>query len=156
MKSTLKSVAIVAIIIGLVVAVFVAVDNASVATNQDSKTYVRVKVVDLQNNPVHNAQVTVCGQTFFTDNNGNSPLIELSLLTNSYDNSITSWHTTNVVVTANGYVPATVFNCVAYHLQTRNLTVKIYPTDSSNLPFVCYVESPPTEYIQGLVGGKTN
>ncbi len=151
MKNTIKSVVIVSIIIAMALTIFIAIDNASLMTNQNTKTYVRVTVVDLSNKPVHNAQVTIGNQSFFTDNNGCSPLIELSQLTNSYDSSITDWHTLNVVVTKDGFVPATVFNCVAYHLQTRNLTVRIYPQDSSTLPYVCYVESPPSAYVQQLI-----
>lgn len=151
MRRKLSSVVIAMIIIAMLTVIFIAVDNATTMANQDSKTYVRVTVVDLQNKPVHNARVTVGNTSFFTDNNGCSPLIQLTDLTNSYDSSITDWYTCNILVTCNGYVPASVFNCVTYHLQTRNITIKIYPNDSSTLPFISYVESPPSAYVEQLL-----
>lgn len=116
-----------------------------------SKTYLRVSVVDLNGLPVHNAQVTVNSAQFNTDNKGLSPAIELAELTNSYDGAITEWGTVTVTVTNADYVPAMVFNCVVYAGQSRKLTVKIYPKDGSDLPYTIYVESPPDDYIKGLL-----
>lgn len=117
-----------------------------------SETYLRVSVVDLDDKPVHNAKITVGEESFFSDNKGLSPTIRLESLHNSYDSSISSWHTVNVSVQATGYVSALVFNCVVYDAQTRRLTVRLYAKDSSNLPYVCYVESPPSEYVKDLLG----
>lgn len=153
MKASIKNVAFFLVILSLVVVVLAAVDSASsinVGTNDD--TYLRVTVVDLQDNPVHNAQIYVCAENFFTDNKGLSPNILLTDLKNVYDSSVTQWHTVNVVVKKDGFVPAVVLNCVVYHNQTRRLTIKIYPNDNSGLPYVCYVESPPHEYVKEMVG----
>ena len=154
MKATLKNVAIVVAILMMVVVVLTAIDKASDIGVSASKTAIKVTVVDLDNNPVHNAVVTVDGKTFFCDNNGNSPLIELDNLTNCYDKNLTTWHTQTVVVTKDGFVPTVVLNCVVFDKETRKLTVKIYPNDQSNLPYVCYVETPPGDYLEGLVGGN--
>ncbi len=153
MKASFKNVAFFLVILSLLIVVFAAVDSAlsiNVDTNDD--TYLRVTVVDLQGNPVHNAQIYVCDGSFFTDNKGLSPNILLTDLANVYDCSVTQWHTINVVVKKEGFVPTVVLNCVVYHGQTRRLTIKIYPNDNSGLPYVCYVESPPHEYVKEMVG----
>ena len=117
--------------------------DANVATNAATrnKTYLRVTVTDLNGNPVHNARVTVAGQTFNTDNKGLSPAIELNGLTNCYDPSVTDWKTATVTVSGEGYVTAVNFNCVIYDGQTRKLAVRLYKTDDSDLPYTTYVES---------------
>lgn len=138
-------------ILVVVVGVLAAVDanaNAAVAV---SNTYIKVAVVDLNGAPVHNAKVTVGEVSFYTDNKGLSPSIELATLTNSYDASISEWGTVTVKVEKDGFVPTFVFNCVVYNGQTRKLTVKTYAEDSSELPYVCYVESPPDGFVQGLL-----
>lgn len=138
----------------MVMVVLTAIDKANDVGVSTSKTAIKVTVVDLDNNPVHNAVVTVCGNTFFCDNNGNSPVIEIDAPTNCYDQNITAWHTQTVVVTKDGYVPTVVLNCVVFDKETRKLTVKIYPLDESKLPYVCYVETPPADYINQLINSK--
>lgn len=150
MKATLKSVAAALTVLALVLSVLTVLDRSAISASAKS-TNIRVSVVDLDNNPVHNAQVTVCGQTFYTDNKGVSPVIELIALTNSYDETVTEWGTATVAVTKEGFVPAIVFNCVCYSAQTRKLTVKIYRADESELSYVSYVESPPDGYIQSIL-----
>ena len=151
MKATLKSVAVALFILAAVMGVLFAVDNSANVSTASVSTNIRIAVVDLDGNPVHNAQVTVMGQTFNTDNKGLSHAIELKGLTNCYDNSITEWGTATVAVTKDGYVPAFAFNCICYVGQTRKLTIKIYNADSSELPYVSYVESPPDDYIKLLI-----
>ena len=151
MKATFKNIAVALSILAMVMVVLVAVDKASSVTAVNNKTYIKVTVVDLNDNPVHNAKVSICGVTFFTDNKGVSPSIEISEPTNCYDNAITDWATNNVVVNCEGYVPAIVFNCVTYVGQTRKLTVKIYPKDESELSYVSYVECPPDDYAKTLL-----
>jgi len=154
MKTTLKNVAIAIALLAMVVVVLSAIDKASDIGVSASKTAIKVTVVDLDNNPVHNAVVTIGEKAFFCDNNGNSPVIELDTLTNCYDKDVTSWHTQTVIVTKDGFVPTVVLNCVVFDKETRKLTVKIYPMDQSNLPYVCYVETPPADFLEGLVGGN--
>ena len=151
MKATLRSVAIALSVLAMVVAALMIADANLVADASAKKTYIRVTVVDLGNNPVHNAQVKVGTTAFNTDNKGLSPAIELSNLTNCYDESIEDWKTATVVVSKDGYVTAVSFNCVVYVGQTRKLTVKLYPVDSSELPYTTYVESPPDEYVKTLI-----
>lgn len=128
--------------------------DASIYANVSarSKTCLRVTVVDLDGNPIHNAQVTVNSQTFNTDNKGLSPAIELNGLTNCYDDAIEEWKTATVTVRKEGYVTAINFNCVVYVSQTRKLTVRLYDVDASELPYTSYVESPPDEYVKELLG----
>lgn len=152
MKTTLKNVAIVVVVLSMVLVVLTAIDKASDVGVSASKTAIKVTVVDLNNNPVHNAQVTIDGQTFFCDNNGNSPVIDVETLVNCYDKTITAWHTQTVVIKKDGYVPTVVLNCVLFDKETRKLTVKIYPSDQSTLPYVCYVETPPADYLNQLIG----
>lgn len=151
MKATLKSVAAALSVLAVVIAVLMIVDADVTAQVAASKTYIKVTVVDLDDNPVHNATVTVGDVTFNTDNKGRSPAIELNALTNSYDPSIEEWKTATVIVRKEGFVTAVNFNCVAYVGQTRKLTVRLYNSDASDLPYVVYVESPPDEYVRGII-----
>ena len=152
MRATFKSVAVALAILAVVVGVFMAVDASSKAAVAVVNTYIKIAVVDLDGAPVHNAKVTVGEVSFYTDNKGLSPSIELVTLCNSYDATITEWGTVTVKVEKDGFVPTFVFNCVVFNEQTRKLTVKIYPQDASELPYVTYVESPPDGYIQGILG----
>ncbi len=151
MKATFKNIAFTLTIIALVIVVLSAVDTASSIDVNNSDTYLRITVLDLDEKPLHNAEITLCGETFLTDNKGLSPNIQLLKEENFYDDDITQWHTVNVVIKKEGYVPAVVLNCVAYDCQTRRLTVKLYQIDGSNLPYVCYVESPPNDYVKNLI-----
>jgi len=152
MKATFRNIAFALVALAAVLSVLAVVDrnNAEIKTAK-TDTFVRVTVVDLDGMPVHKAQVSVCGETFFTDNKGLSPSIQLTKLENNFDNTVTDWHTVNVVIKKEGYVPTVMFNCVVYDKQTRKITVKIYPADASDLPYVCYVESPPDEYVKEAI-----
>lgn len=151
LKTTLKSVAVALSILAAVLLILTAVDGAKNLSASANNSYIKVTVVDLDGRPVHNAQVTVGQQSFYTDNKGLSPSIAVAELVNCYDVSLTDWGTVTVSVTKDGYAPTFVFNCVVYRGDTRKLTVKIYPQDGSDLPYVSYVESPPDEYIRNLV-----
>ena len=156
MKATLKGVAIALSILAMVIVILSAVDKASDVTVTNTDTYVRVAVVDINDVPVHNAKITIGQQSFYTDNKGLSPSIELTQFTNCYDSRITDWGTVTVVIEREGYTPTLVFNCVVYLGQTRKLTVKVYPRDASELPYVSYVESPPDDYVKSLINDKNN
>lgn len=151
MKATLKSVAVALSILAMVIVVLFAVDSAYNVSVSATDTYIKIAVVDLDNMPVHNAKVTIGKQSFYTDNKGLSPSIEIADFTNSYDSAIVEWGTVTVMIQKDGYAPTFVFNCVVYNGQTRNLTVKIYQNDASELPYVSYVETPPDDYIQSLI-----
>ena len=152
MKATFKNVAFALTVLAMVIVVLTAVDTASSIDVNNADTFLRVTVVDLDDKPVHNAEISLCGAVFFTDNKGLSPNIQLPKETNFYNTEITQWHTVNVVIKKDGYVPAVVLNCVVYDNQTRRLTVKLYQSDGSNLPYVCYVESPPSDFLQEMIG----
>ncbi|MCH5159648.1 MAG: hypothetical protein J1F66_02220 [Clostridiales bacterium] len=154
MKATFKNVAIALAILVVVVSVLAAVDANSNMAVAVANTYIKIAVVDLDGSPVHNAKVTVGEVSFYTDNKGLSPSIELATLSNSYDAAITEWGTVTVVVEKDGYVPTFVFNCVVYNGQTRKLTVRTYTQDGSELPYVSYVESPPDGYVQELLSAN--
>ncbi len=149
-KANFKNVAVSLVVLLVAIVFLVTLDGALNVSAVENST-LRVTVLDLNDCPVHNAEVSVCGMKFFTDNKGLSPTISLPQTTNCYDEAITEWFSVNVVVTKDGYVPTVVVNCVIYENQTRKLTVKIYASDSSDLPLVCYVESPPNEYLQQLI-----
>ena len=154
MKATFKSIAVALAVLIVIVSVLAAVDAKSNVSAAVSNTFIKVVVMDLDGTPLHNAKVTVGNASFFTDNKGSSPSIELSKISNSYDASVTDWGTVTVVVERDGFAPTFVFNCVVYRGQTRKLTVKAYPKDGTSLPYVSYVESPPDEYIKGLLSEK--
>lgn len=149
-KATVKNVITALGLLAMVVVILLAIDKSATVATSANTTKVKVFVVDVDGTPIHNAQVTLDGKTFFTDDKGYSPSIELANPVNSYDKSISDWFTATVTVTKQGYVPAVVFNCVAFNGQTRKLTVKVYAFDGSELPCVCYVESPPQEYVDTL------
>ena len=151
MKATLKNVAAALCLLAMVIVVLTAIDRSVSVSATADNTRIRVAVVDLDNNPVHNAKVTVAGQSFFTDDKGLSPAVEIAKLTNSYDAGIDAWGTVTVVVEKEGYAPAIAVNCVGSLNQTRKFTVKLYDKDGSELPYVTYVESPPDEYLQTLL-----
>ena len=151
MKATLKGVAVALSILAMVIVVLTAVDKANDVTVAVTDTYLKIAVVDLNDTPVHNAKVTVGELSFYTDNKGMSPTIQLGSYTNCYDSSITDWGTVTVMIEKDGFAPTFVFNCVVYNGQTRKLTVKIYQQDASELPSVSYVESPPDDYVKGLL-----
>ncbi len=155
MKITWKSFLVVTAVLICVVLALSHVDNAVLSQHQ-SGAKIRVHVVDLQGVDVHNAVVKILGTSvqFNTDNNGLSPLIELPTFTNVYDSTIDQWYTVNLQVQKQGYVDAFVLNCVVYMQQDRIVTVRVYPVDDSNLPYVCYVESPPDEYLHSLIAPK--
>lgn len=134
--------------------VLAVVDTYSDTSVSTAETHVKVTVVDLNGAPIHNAQISIDGQSFYTDNKGLSPAIDIDNLSNCYDSAITVWGTVTVVVQKDGYTPAFVLNCVVYSGQTRKLTVKIYPLDSSDLPYVSYVESPPDDYLKSLLNSE--
>lgn len=150
-KANFKNVAIVLSVLFVTLVFFAVFDEVSAVNVSESVTYLRVTVVDLNDKPVHGAEIGVGDVEFFTDNKGLSPTISLQFETNSYDSSITEWFTVNVIVTKAGYVPTVVVNCVVYDNQTRHLKVKVYPSDGSDLPYVCYVESPPSDYLKRLI-----
>lgn len=154
MKATLKNVSVALAILAVVVAALAICDDSlpSVSSAGNAATYVRVCVTDLQGMSVHNARVTVLGQTFCTDNNGRSPLIDVSSAGNAYDSAAVGWKTVTAVVCCEGYVAAVALNYTVLCGETRNVTVKVYPVDASDLPYVCYVEAPPAEYMQQLIG----
>lgn len=152
MKVTFKNLAFTLTVLAMIIVVLTAVDTASSIDVNKTDSFLRVTVVDLDDKPVHNAEISLCGATFFTDNKGLSPNIQLPEETNFYNGEITQWHTVNVVVKKDGYVPAVVLNCVVYDNQTRRLTVKLYQSDGSDLPYVCYVESPPNDFLQEMIG----
>ena len=153
-KATFKNIAVAMLILSLVIVVLTTVDRVTDVVAASGDTFIRVTVLDLDDKPVQNASVTVAGETFQTDSKGLSPTIRLKSPQNVYDKAITDWYTVNVNVQSDNFVPALVFNCVVYDAQTRRLTVRLYAKDSSNLPYVCYVESPPAEYIKSILGGK--
>ncbi len=152
MKVTLKNFALVIAVLATLLVVLTAIDNKSnVSTLANEQCSMRVEVTDLYGNALHNCTVTVQNKAFYTDNKGTSPVIDLSHDTNTYDQNETSWFCVTVKVEKQGYVPAFVFNAVVNADQMRTLNVRLYKQDESQLPYVCYVESPPDSYVKKLL-----
>lgn len=151
MKATFKSVAIALGLLAVVMVCLVVVDGVRAKETATGVTSLRVTAVDLDGMPIHNAEVRVCDDSYFCDNKGRSPQIVPTQLHNSYNEAITDWFTLHVVVCADGYVPSVIINCVVYVGQSREVTVKLYPVDGSELPYVTYVESPPSDYLEKLI-----
>ena len=108
-------------------------------------TALKIKVTDLDGNAVSKAQITLveCGSSFFTDNNGLSPALNVN----------EDWSTVTVVVSCEGFVTTVLFNCVVKDNQTRgDLTIRLFKLDQSELPYVAIVEVPPDDFIKNLTG----
>lgn len=150
-KANFKNIALSLAVLLVVIVLFSVLDSVLEVGVASVQTYLRVAVVDLNEQPVHDATISVCNLKFLTDNKGLSPLIELPTVVNKYDSAITDWFAVNVVVIKDGYVPTVVTNCIVYCAETRRLTVKVFSNDGSDLPFVCYVESPPNDYLKSLI-----
>ena len=124
-----------------------ATSNTSGQQATDSTTKLAVTVIDLSGNLIENAVVKVveCGITAKTDANGQTGELILSNLPAQQ----LDWCGLTVTVTRSGYVNTAVIDCVVYYGRTRTLKVRMYDDDGS-LPYVCYVECPPSEYVEGL------
>lgn len=155
MKVTLKNLAWVVTVLALVLVILGAVDekNGVTASTKQSST-LRITVTDLDGKTVSGAKVTVQGKTWLTDNNGQTPMIELEQGKNFYDGKIDDWFCVTIKVEKDGFVTALHFNAVIRCGELRKLGVKMYKADESELPYVCYVEAPPDEYVRRLVEGK--
>ena len=80
--------------------------------------------------------------------------MDLPKRNNVYDKNVTQWYTINLQISKAGLVDTFVLNCVVYQGGERSVTVRVYPADQSDLPYVCYVESPPNDYLESLIGQK--
>lgn len=149
---TYKNFIISTLVLVLVVGCLFWVDVPSVDVSAVDSTRIRITVLDVTSgNTVHNATVDISTTTqFFTDNSGLSPTIDVPIVANMYDATITDWYCVDVVVTKDGYLSTVVVGCVLYVGQLRQLTVYLYHDDGS-LPYVCYVESPPSSYLEQLI-----
>ena len=78
MKVAVKLIGICIVLIVCTVLIVTSVQSKS-TSYQQTNARIRVCVVDLDGNAVHNAKVRVMGSSlqFFTDNNGFSPLMDL-------------------------------------------------------------------------------
>jgi len=156
MKLTRKNLLLALAFLALCVTGAVFADGARKATQTSAQgqTSVRVEVVDESGAPLHNATVKVQGvdNRFLTDDKGNSPVIETGARRNAVDATQTEWYCVNVLIEKEGYVPTFLINVVVISGQTRLVKAKVYADDDSHLPYVCYVESPPDDYLRSLVG----
>lgn len=121
-------------------------------------TALKLKVTDLDGNAVSKAQITLveCGSSFFTDNNGLSPTMEVQISKTAL-NVNEDWSTVTVVVSCEGFVTTVLFNCVVKDNQTRgDLTIRLFKLDQSELPYVAIVEVPPDDFIKNLTGATDN
>ena len=130
-------------------------DMQSLAKGQSNT--LKLRITDTNNQPVHNAKITIkeTGKFFFTDENGISPNMQIDFLKNVYDENVNSWFCVTLLIEKQGFVNTVVFNCVVFCNTKRDFNVKIYQQDESDLPFVCYVESPPKNFINDLFSNKT-
>lgn len=151
MKATVKNVCIALAFIAVALIALTIADSHKDVSVSNAGTDLVVVVLDLDGNPVVGATVTVLGKTAQSGAKGVTQSIDCSSATNGVDGSATDWLTANVTVKKSGFVPAIVFCCVLPKGQTRKLTVRMYPSDGSDLPYVCYVESPPDSYVKELL-----
>lgn len=156
MKATYKNIAIALAFIAVALVVLTIVDSRAGVPANVNNTDLKVIVADLDGNPLVGAQVSALGKTVTSGEKGICSAIDCSDATNGVDSSQTDWATVNVVVKKSGYVPTFVFCCVVPVGQSRKLTVRMYKADDSDLPYVCYVESPPDGYIKQLIGTEAN
>lgn len=120
--------------------------NVAIDDVTSQSAVLRVEVLDLSGNAVQNALIKVveCNTTAKTDDSGQTELT----LSNMPQTNL-NWCGLTVTVSRSGYVNTAVINCVVYYGRTRTLKVRMYDDDGT-LPYVCYVECPPEDYINGL------
>lgn len=135
-------------IVLVIVVTLAAIDAARGVYNDQNTTKLTVFVTDLNGRPVAQATVTVIetGQKSVTDAQGRTQPIAIRRDSQKkYD-----WFCVTVTIRAENFVDTVIFDCVIYDNMTRYVTVRIYPVDSSPLPYVAYTEIPPEEFILSL------
>lgn len=117
----------------------------------DNQSSIKVLVTDLQGNAIQNAKISFENSEayFFTDNHGYSPSIPLKRKT---DNKL-DWFTVTLIIKASSYCDALLFDCVIYDFEQRFVQIRLY-NDDGTLPYVCYTETPPPNYIYQLLKEK--
>lgn len=121
-------------------------------------TALKIKVVDVGGNPVQKAKITVVENniSFFTDNNGLSPTIEIQISKTAL-NVNQNWSTVTIVVSHDSFASTILFNCVVYDNQIRDdLTIRLFKLEQSQLPYAAIVEVPPDEFIRNLLDDKND
>lgn len=141
-------------LVAIVVGISFVDNNNSQGVTVGTGTALKVYVVDSDGKPLHNAVVNVGEMSFYTDNMGYSPSIDIPQTPNIYDNSISNWFTVNVTVSKGGYITTIVVQCVLNTNSTRQLTIHMIAEDSTSPPYVCYVESPPDSYLMSLLNNQ--
>lgn len=123
----------------------------SACKKNDLTTSVQFCVTDLGGIPIKNAVVTVKEDNIvnLTDEEGNTPQFLVAVAHNSI-NKNEDWFGVTVTVTAEGYVPMVIFNCIVYESKTRQVVVRLFDDDGT-LPYAAYVEIPTEEIIRKLL-----
>lgn len=142
---------VLAIVVCSLSAVNVAVNNQTQNYQSTGTASLVVEVVDFNNQPIDNAIINVIdtNSTTTSGTDGTTPSIFLSQIP-FLDKG---WYGLTVTVKRSGYVDTVIYGCVILPNQTRTLKVRMY-NDDGTLPFVCYVECPPNDYIDKILGNR--
>ena len=123
---------------------------------------VRFTVVDIENNnSIYKACVCIpeANVYYYTDNNGNTPLIEIPVIYNSYYDNLCcrDFGEISVIVYKEGYVDFIMLNLVVKENQTRdNIKLLMYKKDAYSPNYTSIVETPDNDWIQNLIDKYKN
>lgn len=118
---------------------------------------IRLNICDISDNkPVGGACVYIAetGKYFDTDNSGNTPVIEVPIMSDSrYDNICKrSFGDITVLVYKDGYIDYALFNLNVRENEERlNLKIYMYKKGTSNQDHITIVETPDNHWIQSLI-----
>lgn len=118
---------------------------------------VRLIVVDgRENTPIHNACVCIpeAGAYFYTDNNGNTPLIEVPVIPDSnYDGIVKrDFGEVTALVYKDGYIDYILLNLAVKQNETRQgIKIMMYKTEEDSPQYISIVETPDGGWIEQII-----
>lgn len=139
-------------IILLLILNITAASKAAVISLPIYKTSIRIKVIDTNNKAIKNAKVTILDDNifFYSDNNGLTPIIEVTFNINRLDNNA-NWSTISIFITKDGYASTLLYDCIIYKDRMRDgPTITMLTTNQTQSSVVTIVESPPDEWVNNL------
>lgn len=122
-----------------------------------SAAAIRLVVVDgKKGTPVHNACVCIAetGAYFYTDNNGNTPLIEVPIIINSnYDGIVKrDFGEITILIFKEGYIDYILLNLAVKENENRQgIRIMLYEKEEGAPDYFSIVETPDGSWIKKLI-----
>ena len=118
---------------------------------------VRFTILDIEDNkPVYNACICIpeANAYFYTDNNGNTPLMEVPVLPNEYYNKTLkrNFGEITVLIYKEGYIDYILLNFTVKENEVRQgVKLLLYKKENSEQDFISIVETPDNNWIKSLI-----